>query len=86
MPNSQLRQSIPDSDRNQIGATTSVNAKLSVRQAAVHLGVSKSWLDKKRLDGNGPNFLKFGRRVLYDLQDLEAYSARMRRQHTSEPA
>jgi predicted DNA-binding transcriptional regulator AlpA len=60
------------------------NAKLSVPHAAAHLGVSKSWLDKKRLYGDGPRYIKLGRRVLYDLADLEAYSARMKRLHTSE--
>jgi hypothetical protein len=45
--------------------------KLSVREAASHLGVSKSFLDKKRLSGDGPAFLKLGRRVLYEKSDLE---------------
>jgi predicted DNA-binding transcriptional regulator AlpA len=61
-------------------------AKLSVREAAAHLNVSKSWLDKRRLDGNGPPYLKMGRRVAYDLADLELFAASMKRQHTSEPA
>jgi predicted DNA-binding transcriptional regulator AlpA len=60
--------------------------KLSVREAAAHLNVSKSWLDKRRLDGNGPRYLKMSRRVAYDLADLEAFAAKMKRQHTSEPS
>jgi hypothetical protein len=45
--------------------------KLSVREAAQYLGLSKSLLDKKRLDGTGAVYLKLGRRVLYDIEDLE---------------
>jgi predicted DNA-binding transcriptional regulator AlpA len=60
--------------------------KLSVREAAEFLGLSKSWLDKKRLDSGGPEYLKLGRRVVYDLNDLESWAASNRRHHTSEIA
>jgi predicted DNA-binding transcriptional regulator AlpA len=61
--------------------------KLTVREAAAHLKLSKSFLDKLRLTGNGPAYLKLGtKRVVYDLQDLEAWVARCRRRHTSEEA
>jgi hypothetical protein len=60
--------------------------KLNVSQAATSLGVSKSWLDKKRLDGGGPEYHKFGRRVLYDIDDLQVWAARNKRRHTSEGA
>jgi predicted DNA-binding transcriptional regulator AlpA len=58
--------------------------KLPVPEAARFLGLSKSWLDKKRLDGGGPEYLKLGRRVVYDLNDLENWAASNRRKHTSE--
>ena len=58
--------------------------RLTVPEAAEWLRVSKSWLDKKRLDGNGPQYHKFGRRVIYDLSDLEAWAAQNKRRHTSE--
>ena len=60
--------------------------KLPVPEAARFLGLSKSWLDKKRLDGGGPEYLKLGRRVVYDLNDLENWAASNRRKHTSERA
>jgi predicted DNA-binding transcriptional regulator AlpA len=65
---------------------TSVAAvrKLPVREAAAFLGLSKSYLDKKRLDGGGPPYLKLGRRVLYDVADLEVWAANHKRLHTSE--
>ena len=58
--------------------------KLPVPEAARFLGLSKSWLDKKRLNGGGPEYLKLGRRVVYDLNDLENWAAGNRRKHTSE--
>jgi len=58
--------------------------KLNVSEAATSLGVSKSWLDKKRLDGGGPEYHKFGRRVLYDVNDIQLWAARNKRRHTSE--
>jgi predicted DNA-binding transcriptional regulator AlpA len=61
-----------------------VTPKLNVREAASFLGMSKSWLDKKRLDGRGPTYLKIGSRVLYDLADLQIYAEASKRRHTSE--
>ena len=58
--------------------------KLNVREAARFLGLSVSTLNKMRLNGNGPPYLKLGRRVLYDVHDLQAWAASRRRNHTSE--
>ena len=58
--------------------------KLSVGEAAAHLGISKAWLNKQRIYGSGPIFVKIGRRVLYDVHDLEAWVAGMKRKHTAE--
>jgi excisionase family DNA binding protein len=46
---------------------------LATGEAAGYLGLGKSTLDKARLTGKGPRFIKFGRRVLYDPNDLEAW-------------
>ena len=64
----------------------SSNRKLSVREAAVYLGISKGFLDKARLDGSGPVYIKIGRRVLYDLADVEIWSTERKRRHTSQVA
>jgi predicted DNA-binding transcriptional regulator AlpA len=58
--------------------------KLKVQEAARFLGLSVSTLNKLRLSGNGPPYMKLGRRVLYDLRDLEAWAAERKRNHTSE--
>ena len=60
--------------------------KLTVTEAATHLRLSKSHLDKLRLTGGGPAYLKLGRRVVYDIRDLEAWAERSRRANTSEAA
>jgi len=48
---------------------------VSVQEAARLLGLSASNLNKRRGTGDGPRFMKLGRRVLYDLRDLEAWAA-----------
>jgi len=74
----------PKPDNGPTAGTAAPTPKMSVVQAAAYLGVSKSWLDKKRLDGAGPPYLKLGRRVVYDLGELEAWAASHKRHHTSE--
>jgi hypothetical protein len=63
---------------------TSISRKLSVQEAADFLNLSVSFLNKKRLDGSGPPFLRLGlRRIVYDIHDLERWAAQGRRLHTS---
>jgi predicted DNA-binding transcriptional regulator AlpA len=70
---------------NSPSSNIEVSRKLSVVEAARHLGLSKSLLDKLRLTGGGPIYLKLGpRRVVYDLADLEQWAAERRRRSTSE--
>jgi excisionase family DNA binding protein len=57
---------------------------LSVREAAAYLGVSKSWLDKQRVVGGFVPFAKIGRRVCYDVTDLDAALVQAKRRSTSE--
>jgi predicted DNA-binding transcriptional regulator AlpA len=58
--------------------------RLRTKPAADYIGVSKSTLEKRRVDGNGPTFSKLGRTVVYDTEDLDAYVAARRQQSTSE--
>lgn len=58
---------------------------LRTREAASYLGLGKSTLEKLRLTGLGPVYVKAGPRVvIYDLQDLDAWLATRRRLSTSE--
>jgi hypothetical protein len=43
-------------------------------EAAAFLKLSPRTLEKQRVKGTGPRFRKFGRRVVYSLQDLESWS------------
>jgi predicted DNA-binding transcriptional regulator AlpA len=43
--------------------------------AATRIGLSAATLEKKRVYGDGPPFIKMGRSVRYRLSDLEAWIA-----------
>ncbi|MEE2526234.1 helix-turn-helix domain-containing protein [Hyphobacterium sp. HN65] len=40
---------------------------------AEHTGIAASTWTKRRLTGDGPHFIKIGRRVLYRWSDVEAW-------------
>jgi predicted DNA-binding transcriptional regulator AlpA len=75
---------IEDASQQESVPTRPPHRKLSVKEAAVYLGLSASTLNKTRLTGTGPNFLKLGRRVLYDLRHLEAWAEKRTRSNTSQ--
>ena len=58
--------------------------RIDTIRAARFVGVSKRTLEKWRYEGNGPPFLKLGRRVLYNVGDLEEWIRDQRRFSTSE--
>ena len=47
------------------------------------LGLSVRTLQKMRVNGDGPPFYKFGRRVLYDTEEVLNWAATRRRTSTS---
>jgi hypothetical protein len=49
-------------------------ANIRVQQAAEHLGVSKSFLDKARIYGGGPAFMRFGRAIVYSTEELDRWA------------
>lgn len=53
--------------------------------AADYLGLSPRTLQKHRVYGGGPPFRKFGRRVLYALEDLESWADARTCDSTSTP-
>jgi predicted DNA-binding transcriptional regulator AlpA len=58
--------------------------RFRARKAAEHIGMSTSWLAKRRVSGDPPVFLKIGRAVVYDENELDAWLESCRRQSTSE--
>jgi hypothetical protein len=59
-------------------------SKINVDQAASYTCLSASTLNKLRVFGGGPLFLKLGRRVVYDVADLDAWLDARRRRSTSD--
>lgn len=47
---------------------------LTPKEAAATLRVSKSYLDKLRVYGGGPKFLRFGRKILYRRSELNLWA------------
>ena len=52
---------------------------MRTQEAADFLGVSVSWLNKSRMTGCGPVYLKLGGNVRYQQSELEAWLAAQRR-------
>lgn len=59
---------------------------LTTEQAAQRLGLSVSTLNKRRISGEGPNFIKLGSAVRYLSADLEKFVEERRRRSTSQHA
>jgi hypothetical protein len=59
---------------------------VDVNGAAAILHVSASFLNKKRLSGGGPAYMKFGRIVRYGVPGLLDWAAAQARRSTSEVA
>ncbi len=53
--------------------------RLRTTAAAASLGISPRTLEKWRLTGDGPRFLRIGRCVVYDTRDLDAFLKRCER-------
>ena len=64
--------------------TTTTSPRLSVEAAASYMGISVSTANKARCAGGGPSYAKIGRRVVYDVRDLDAFLASKRRRSTSD--
>jgi len=53
--------------------SVTVEKYLTPREAALYLRTSPSTLAKRRLQGNGPTFVRIGRAVRYRQSDLDAW-------------
>jgi predicted DNA-binding transcriptional regulator AlpA len=58
--------------------------RLRTPAAADYLGYSESTLEKKRISGDGPPFIRLGRAIVYDTRDLDAWLASRRTTSTTE--
>ena len=63
---------------------TSQSKYKKTKDAAEYCGSAKSTFDKIRITGEGPPFIKRGKSVVYDINDLDAWMQSMRRTSTSD--
>ena len=61
-----------------------VSDRLNTSEAAKYVGLSKSTLDKLRVFGGGPRYIKALSKILYDVADLDAWLNARKRSSTSE--
>lgn len=66
-------------------ARTASSRYLTNEEAAAFLRLSPRTLEKHRVLGGGPRFRKFGRRVLYAIEDLERWADARAYEMTSDP-
>lgn len=59
------------------------HTKLETQPAAEYVGSAKKTLEKLRCHGGGPAYIKHGRKVVYQVSDLDAWVDRHRRTSTS---
>ena len=64
--------------------TASTPNLLNTAQLAERFNLSASYLNKLRLAGGGPRFVKIGRRVAYDIVDLLEWVEALKCVSTSE--
>jgi len=62
----------------------SVKPKMRVAEAAEYLALSTSTLNKLRLTGGGPTYIKLGKTVVYDINDLNEWLSTKRQRSTSD--
>jgi hypothetical protein len=64
---------------------SAVRLRIGVALAAAYTGLAISTLNKLRMTGAGPHFLKLSpRRIVYDTHDLDVWLATKRRISTSD--
>lgn len=58
--------------------------RMDTAHAASYTGLTSSTLTKRRVFGDGPRYIKLGRRVVYDVHDLDEWLNSRKRGSTSE--
>jgi predicted DNA-binding transcriptional regulator AlpA len=69
---------------NKVRPATDRERLLNPAEAGDYLGFTEGWLAKLRMKGDGPKFIKLGRKVRYARSDLDAWVAANRTASTSE--
>lgn len=66
--------------------TSTKPPRLRTADAAAYCASTKSTFEKYRLTGEGPAYIKLGRVVVYDLEDLDTWLDSKKHNSTSEYA
>ena len=53
-------------------------------QLCEYLNKSEAWAERGRLEGYGPKFIRVGRSIRYDINDIRAWLKRKRMRSTSQ--
>jgi len=70
--------------KKAVGSSNPVERLLLPGEAAEILKLSASWLAKARMDGTGPEFVKFGRAVRYKQSGLLTFIKEQTRTNTND--
>jgi excisionase family DNA binding protein len=65
-------------------AKTPKAPRLNVKEAAAYIPVAKSTLDKLRVAGGGPRYIRIGAKILYDVSDLDAWMENHKQANTAD--
>jgi predicted DNA-binding transcriptional regulator AlpA len=57
---------------------------LTQKEVSKMINMSEAWLEQKRCKGGGIPYIKIGRSVKYDINDVEKYIQNNRKKHTSQ--
>lgn len=67
-----------------MSSVNSIRRRLSTKEAAEYMGISERTLEKYRVVGGGPPYMKIFNRVVYDTRDLDDWMESKRRLSTSD--
>lgn len=70
---------------SQEGIAKGLARLLRTTEAAIYVGLSPRTMEKHRTYGTGPVYRKLGNRVVYAIEDLDAWAAQGIRRSTSDP-
>lgn len=71
-----MHDQIGDEADQTLGEVGTANRRLNQAELARRLRISPRTLERWRWSGDGPSYLKIGARVVYRLEDIEAYEAK----------
>ncbi len=72
-------------DHPRVSGRASISRFLRTSEAGAYLGLSARTLEKHRTYGTGPVYRKLGNRVVYAIEELDAWAAIGTRRSTSDP-